>query len=388
MPTSRIPAVFIRGGTSKGVFFHAADLPAAGPARDAIFLEVLGSPDPYQRQLNGMGGGMSSLSKAVIIAPSEHADADVDYTFAQVAVNQAVVDYGQACGNLSSAVGAFAVDEKLIEVSDGAVTVRVFSTNTGQIYHAHFEVLDGQAREDGTFTMSGVAGCGAPVKLEYLRPGGAITGQFLPSGQVQEQIETNHFGELSVSLVDATNPVIFLAAESVGISGTELPNSLEALPGFLHGLDELRRAAGVRMGIAANPELVSLGNPKISMLYAPADYTTLDGTHIGADEYDIGVRMVSMERIHRAVTGTGAMCLAAAAQIHGGIAAKLARQPQPGMPLRIGSPSGILEVDANVVQTASGDWDVHSITVFRTQRRLMEGWVRVSAELIPATVAS
>jgi len=377
MSTTRIPAVFIRGGTSKGVFFHAHDLPTEQAARDRIFLEVLGSPDPYQRQLNGMGGGISSLSKAVIVEPSIHPDADVDYTFAQVAVDQAVVDYATACGNLSSAVGAFAVDEKLVQRPDGEVTVRVFSTNAQQIYHAHFRVESGQAAEEGDFAMSGVAGTGAPVRLEYLSPGGAITGQFLPSAQVQETIETTSFGAVQVSLVDATNPVVFLAADAVGIAGTELPDALETIPGLLDGLDELRRIAGVRMGMATSPQDVPLGNPKLAILSAPHDYVTLDGKTISADQHDLGVRMVSMQRIHRAVTGTGAMCLGAAVQISGGVAAGLARHCTPGTPLRIGSPSGVLEVDASVACDSEGQWDVRSITVFRTQRRLMEGWVRV-----------
>ena len=375
MSSRRVPAVFIRGGTSKGVFFHERDLPGEQSARDDIFLQVLGSPDPYQRQLNGMGGGISSLSKAVIIERSTRADADVDYTFAQVAVDQAIVDYSQACGNLSSAVGPFAVDEGLVQVADGDVTVKVFSTNTQQVYHAHFAVRDGRAVEAGEFEMSGVSGTGAPVRLEYLRPGGPFTGSFLPSGAVSETLDVPDVGPIKVSLVDATNPVVFLAAEQVGISGLELPDTLEAIPNLLGTLDRIRRLAGVRMGLANTPDGVTLGNPKVSMVSAPRDYHTLSGELVRADEYDVAVRMVSMERIHRAVTGTGAMCLSAAIQVDDSIPNIQGNAPQAGGTLRIGSPSGVLEVAANVGRDANGAWDVESITVFRTQRRLMEGAV-------------
>ena len=375
MSRQRIPAVFARGGTSKGVFFHARDLPSAVEARDDIFLRVLGSPDPYQRQLNGMGGGISSLSKAVVIERSARDDADVDYTFAQIAVDQPVVDYAQACGNLSSAVGPFAVDEGLVKVEDGLATVRVYSTNAQQIYHAHFEVQNGVTVEAGDYTMSGVGGSGAPVKLEYLHPGGAITGRFLPGDGVAQTLSVDGLGKVEVSLVDATNPVVFVRADAVGLTGTELPDAIEAIPGIMDTLDRLRRASGVACGMGATADAVPLGNPKVAILYAPADYTTLSGEHVTADAFDIGVRMVSMERIHRAVTGTGAMCLGAAAQVPGTVPNSLTRLRE-GEPVRIGSPSGVLDVSAAVSQDAAGQWDVDSITVFRTQRRLMEGWVR------------
>ena len=375
MTSRRVPAVFIRGGTSKGVFFHGRDLPQDAGARDEIFLQVLGSPDPYQRQLNGMGGGISSLSKAVIINRSEHAEADVDYTFAQVAVDRPIVDYSQACGNLSSAVGPFAVDEGLIQVADGDATVRVFSTNTQQIYHAHFAVRNGRAVEAGPFEMSGVAGTGAPIRLEYLRPGGPFTGHFLPTCNGCDTLDVDELGPVTVSLVDATNPVVFVAAEAMGINGLELPDALEAVPGLLERSDKLRRAAGVRMGLAATPSDVSLGNPKIAMVSAPRDYVTLSGEQVAADDYDIAVRMVSMERIHRAVTGTGAMCLSAAIQVTDSVPCSVGRTITSGETLRIGSPSGVLEVAAKVSRDDAGAWDVDSITVFRTQRRLMEGAV-------------
>lgn len=375
MPIQRIPAIFARGGTSKGVFFHAKDLPAQTTARDEIFLRVLGSPDPYQRQLNGMGGGISSLSKAVVIEPSYREDADVDYTFAQIAVDQPVVDYAQACGNLSSAVGPFAVDEGLIQVADGPAIVRVYSTNARQIYHAHFEVRDGITVEDGTYTMSGVGGQGAPIKLEYLRPGGAITGKFLPGDGAVQTVSVPSIGAVEVSLVDATNPVVFVAASAVGLTGTELPDAIEAMPGMMAKLDQLRRVCGVACAMASTPASVPLANPKIALLYPSCDYTTLSGESVPASAFDIGVRMVSMERIHRAVTGTGAMCLGAAAQVPDSVPHQLARA-RNGEPIRIGSPSGVLDVSAAVSQTETGALDVDSITVFRTQRRLMEGWVR------------
>lgn len=350
---TRIPAVFIRGGTSKGVFFHARDLPRDRAARDAIFLTVIGSPDPYGRQLDGMGGGISSVSKAVVIEPSARDDADVDYTFAQVAVDRPLVDYAQACGNLSSAVGPFAVDERLVDVADGPAVVRVFNTNTSKIYHAHFEVRGGRTVETGDYVLPGVSGAGALVRLEYISPGGAMTRAFLPTG----------------------NPVVFVDAASFGKTGTERPEELDADAGFMAAIDDLRRQAGVAMGMAESPRAVPLSNPKIAILAPPADCTTIAGEPIAADGHDILIRIVSMEKCHKAVTGTGAMCLAAACSVEGSIPQRLRRGTEPKV--RLASPSGVVVLAADVRRDDDGTWRVHSISVDRTQRRLMEGWVRL-----------
>ncbi len=375
MTAKRIPAVFIRGGTSKGVFFHARDLPADRGSRDAIFLRVIGSPDPYGRQLDGMGGGLSSLSKAVVIEPSSHPDADVDYTFAQVAVDRPVVDYAQTCGNLSSAVGPFAVDEGLVQADEGDAVVRVFNTNTAKIYHARFQVRDGRAVETGDHALPGVAGTGALVRLDYMDPGGSRTSGFLPTGAVSETFTVTGIGPVEATLADATSPVVFVSAADFGKTATELPDAIDADRGFMAAMDDLRRQAGVAMGLADRPADVPLSNPKIAILAAPTDAPTLTGDTVAADEHDILIRILSMERCHKAVTGTGAMCLAAVCRVEGSVAHRLCR-PSSG-PVRIASPSGVVRVDADVARAEDGTWTVRSIGVDRTQRRLMEGWVRV-----------
>jgi len=375
MTGHKIPAVFIRGGTSKGAFFKEDDLPASQAERDRIFLRVLGSPDPYQRQLDGMGGGLSSLSKVAIIGRSGRAHADVDYTFVQIAVDRPVVDYGQACGNLSASVGPFAVEEGLLDLPDGEAVVRVYNTNTDKIYHARFEIRDGHAVETGDYAMSGVGGTGAKIRLDYLDPGGANSPGFLPSGNTVDTVEAGGRGAVECSLVDATSPVAFLDAAAMGVAGTERPEALEADTGLMADLDIVRRRAGVVMGLADAPDAVPLSIPKVALVSPPADYTTIGSVTVSADAHDIAVRIVSMERMHRVVTGTGGMCLAAACQVEGSIPHRLARAMEPGQDVRIATPSGVMTVAADAGRDADGAWRVNSVTVYRTQRRLMEGFV-------------
>jgi 2-methylaconitate cis-trans-isomerase PrpF len=374
MARLKIPAVFIRGGTSKGVFFHEKDLPGDPAERDRIFLHVLGSPDPYQRQLNGMGGGLSSLSKAVFVAPSERPDANVDYTFAQVSVDQPVVDYSGTCGNLSAAVGAFAVDEGLVEAPDGEACVRVYMTNTGKIYEARFPVKDGMAVDEGNFVMPGVGGSGAKVTLHYLDPGGAVTGALMPTSHERDHIEVEGLGRVEVSLIDAAGAVVFLDAADMGYEATERPEALDADPDFMSRMDEIRRKGAVQMGMTNRPEDAPLSAPKVGIVGPPAAFTALDGTEYGPDDMDLSFRVISMEKVHRAVPGTNGMCIAAAARIEGTIPHGLARNHAP---IRVGNPSGVLPVDADVSREDDGRWSVRVITVYRTQRRLMEGSVLV-----------
>ncbi|NQW11245.1 MAG: PrpF family protein [Alphaproteobacteria bacterium] len=381
MTSTKIPAVFMRGGSSKAVVFHGRDLPADRAARDAIFLHVLGSPDPYQRQLDGMGGGLSSVSKAVIVEPSARPDADVDYTFAQVSVDRPVVDYGANCGNMSAAVGPFAVDEGLVAVADGEAVVRVYNTNTDKLYHARFRAADGAAVEEGDFAIPGVSGTGARITLDYLDPGGAATSALLPSGSPRDRLEVDGVGSIEVSLVDATNPVVFVMARDVGCTATEPPEHLEADPTVMARLDAIRRAGGVAMGMAKGPAAVGLANPKGAMLGPAADSTAIDGRVYPADTHDLSMRIVSMERVHRAVTLTGAMCTAVAARIEGTIPHGLAGNRAP---LRIGNPSGVLPVEAEVIRQPDGSFHARSATTYRTHRRLMEGQVLVPMRLLSA----
>jgi 2-methylaconitate cis-trans-isomerase PrpF len=380
MDQAFIPAIFMRGGSSKGVFFHARDLPADRAARDAIFQSVLGSPDPYGRQLDGMGGGISSLSKAVIIGPPTHPDADVDYLFAQVAVDRPVVDWSSNCGNLSSAVGPFAVDEGLVRVADGEALVRIHQVNTKRIIHARFPVQGGKAVTAGDFTMAGVSGSGARVRLDFLAPGGGATGRLLPTGNAQDTL--HHEGRAyAVSLIDAANACVFLDARDLSLTGMESPDTIEADPARMAMLDALRRRAGVMMGLAASPEAVGLALPKIAVVAPPAAYHALDGAAFTADSHDIAVRMISMERAHRAVPLTGAMCLGVASRIPGSVPHQLAGPPARADETRVANPSGILSVGADVREAAAG-WHAESAVVYRTARRLMQGQVAVPAALV------
>ena len=379
MARRKIPAVFVRGGTSKGVFFHASDLPADPAERDAIILHVLGSPDPYQRQLNGLGGGISSLSKAVIVAPSRRPDADVDYTFAQVAVDRPIVDFSGTCGNLSSSVGPFAVDEGLIAVEDGEACIRVYSTNSDKIYHARFPVKGGQAVEDGDFAIPGVAGTGSKITLDYIDPGGALTGKLLPSGAVRNTIAVDGLGDIEVSLIDATNAVIFVDAAAMGYGATEHPDALDADPLFMARMEEIRRKGAVIMGMANRADDAPLAAPKIGIVGPPQPFEALDGTAYRPEDQSLTVRMISMERVHRAVPGTNVMGIAAAARIDGTIPHEHARADTP---LRVANPSGVIPVEADVIRKPDGDWHVNAITVYRTQRRLMEGSVPVPERAI------
>lgn len=378
MDQAFIPAVFVRGGSSKGVFFHADHLPPERARQDAIFLAVLGSPDPYGRQLDGMGGGISSLSKAVVIGPPTHPDADVDYTFAQVAVDRPLVDWSSNCGNLSSAVGPFAVDEGLVRASDGEALVRIHQVNTRRIIHARFPVKGGRAAVAGDFAMAGVAGTGARIRLDFLAPGGGATGALLPTENLVDVLE--HGGRsYRATLVDAANACVFLDAREVGLAGTESPEAIEADPALMALLDALRREAAVRMGLAATPGAAPLAIPKVAIVAAPADYRALDGTAHVAAGHDIAVRMISMERAHRAVPLTGGMALGVACRIAGSLPAGIAGAIV-GDEVRVANPSGVLSVGAEVSQREAG-WFADSAVVFRTARRLMQGAVAVPLRL-------
>ena len=380
MDQAFIPAIFMRGGSSKGVSFHARDLPQDRAQQEAIFLAVLGSPDPFGRQLDGMGGGISSLSKAVIIGPPTHPDADVDYLFAQVAVDKPVVDWSSNCGNLSSAVGPFAVDEGLVRVADGEALVRIHQVNTKRIIHARFPVRGGKAVTAGDFTMAGVSGSGARIRLDFLAPGGGATGRLLPTGNAQDTL--HHEGRAYAgSLIDAANACVFLDARDLGLTGSESPDTIEADPARMALLDTLRRQAGVMMGLAATPEKVGLALPKIAVVASPAAYRALDGAAFGADTHDIAVRMISMERAHRAVPLTGAMCLGVASRIPGSVPHQLAGPPARAEETRVANPSGILSVGAEVHETSAG-WHAESAVVYRSARRLMQGAVAAPAGLV------
>ena len=376
MTQRKIPAVYMRGGTSRCLVFHERDLPPAGPGRDALLLSALGSPDPNGRQLDGLGGGISSLSKAVIIGPPTLAGADVDYTFAQVEVKKAVVDYAGNCGNCSSAVGPFAIDEGLVAAREGEALVRIHNTNTRKLIVAHVPVAGGEAAVTGDFELAGVAGRGARIALDFVDPGGAGTGCLLPTGRARDVV-----AGVDVSCVDATNPVVFVRARDLGVTGTEPPSAVDADHDLAARLEKLRVEAGARMGLAESAAV-----PKIAFVAPPADYTALDGMRYRAGDVDVLGRAISMGNCHRAFPLTVAMCLAVAARIPGSVVHEcLALDPagptragatRSDSDVRLGHPSGVLPIAARVDTTGDAP-RAETVTVYRTARRLMEGFVRV-----------
>ncbi|HEX2501924.1 MAG TPA: PrpF domain-containing protein [Methylomirabilota bacterium] len=376
----RVRAVFVRGGTSRALLFHHRDLPASRDAWDAIFLAALGSPDPGGRQLDGLGGGISSLSKIAVVGPPTRPDADVDYTFGQVEVTRAAVDYRGNCGNISSAIGPFAIDEGLVAAREPVTVVRIHNTNTRKLIHAHVPVETGEAAVRGDFVLDGVPGTGARIALDFLDPGGAVTSRLLPTGHAQDALEVPGLGALAASLVDATNPMVFVRAKDVGLDGTERPEELDARPGLPARLEAIRAAAAVRMGLARTPEdaaRTSAAVPKVAVVAPPAGYRTLAGTPVEPHAVDLVARVVSMGKAHRAFALTAAMCLAVAARIPGTVPHEAAALPGAAGDVRIGHPSGVLPVAAAVARASDGTPVVQTVTVYRTARRLMEGTVLV-----------
>jgi len=373
METSRLRAVFMRGGTSKAVMFRRDDLPQDRKAWDPIFLEVMGSPDPNGRQLDGMGGGISSLSKICVIGKPSRPDADVDYTFAQIGVRDTFVDYGANCGNMSSAVGPFALEEGLVTApNNGEAVVRIHNTNTSKIIVARFPVEGGKLAAAGDIEIDGVAGKAAPIRLEFLEPGGARTGTLLPTGKPCDRLEIAGLGAVAASCVDAANPCVFVEVRALGKSGDELPEVLESDPVFLKRMEEIRCAASITMGIAGDLEQAHrmTGIPKVAMVSGPRAGRTLSGRELKVEDADIWVRMISVGQPHRAVPITGAICLAVAARVPGSLPSDLC---QATGPIRIAHPSGVTLVDARVSAGERGAVKAEFGAVYRTARRLFEG---------------
>ena len=374
----RIPAVFMRGGTSKAVMFRAQDLPAQRGDWDAIFLSALGAPDPNGRQLDGMGGGVSSLSKVCIIGPPSRRDADVDYTFGQVSVRAALVDYSGSCGNMSSAIGPFALEEGMLPNAprDGEVVVRIHDTNAGRIIVARFEAAGGEALVEGSLALDGVSGTGAPIRLEFLDPGGARSGALLPTGQARDWLEVPGLGRIEASMVDAASPAVFVRAADIGRTRAELPGDLDADSGFHQTMEAIRVAAALAMGLA--PDAATAAHkpsmPRIAMIAPSTAATLLSGGSLAAADADLTVRMLSMGLAHRAVPATGALCLGVASRIPGSLVAEAAAGASGS--IRIAHASGVTVVDALVEPGPDGLHCRHAV-LYRTARRLFEGRVLV-----------
>ena len=367
----------MRGGTSKALIFRAGDLPADRADWAPIFLAAMGSPDPAMRQLDGMGGGVSSLSKCCVVGPPSRPDADVDYTFAQVAIDRPEVDYASNCGNMSSAIGPFAVDEGLVAPPAGnEAVVRIHNTNTGKIIVARFPMEDGRAAVTGDLAIDGVAGTGAPIRLDFTDPGGAGTGRLLPTGNLTDRLDVPGLGPLRVTLIDAANPCVLVAAADLGMTATETPAAMERDTALIAGIEALRRAASVRMDLAADLEAAAriISVPKVGILAPPADAPILSGAVQTAASVDILARMMSSGQPHRAVPLTGALCLAVACRLPGTVAHDLVRPGEATDPVRVGHPSGAILVAAGVSSGPDGPRVSHA-TVFRTARRLFQGEV-------------
>jgi len=392
LPQIRIPATYMRGGTSKGVFFRLQDLPVqaqkAGPVRDALLLRVIGSPDPYGKQIDGMGGATSSTSKTVIASPSSRPDHDVDYLFGQVSIDSAFVDWSGNCGNLSAAVGSFAIAGGLIDAAripqQGTCTVRIWQANIGKTIIAHVPMHEGQVQESGDFELDGVTFPAAEVQLEFLDPadegegdGGAA---MFPTGNVVDVLEVPGVGSFKATMINAGIPTIFLNAEELGYSGSELQDDINADTQALARFEMIRAYGAVRMGLIRQPSDAASRQhtPKIAFVAGPASYVSSSGKRVEEADIDLRVRALSMGKLHHAMMGTAAVAIGTAAAVPGTLV-NLAAGGASRQAVRFGHPSGTLRVGAEA-QWADGQWRVSKAIMSRSARILMEGAVRVPAE--------
>lgn len=395
----KVRAVVMRGGTSRAVVFRPEDLPADPALRDRVILTIFGGGDPYGRQIDGLGGATSVTSKMAIIGPASVPDADVDYTFGQVNITAPMIDYGGNCGNISSAVGPYAVDEGLARPTDPVTTVRIWQTNTQKRIIAHVPTAGGMHQVEGDYAIDGVPGTGSMIVLEFLEPGGSMTGRLLPTGQPAEPLEVPGVGTITVSMVDAANPVVFLRARDLGLEGTEMPDRVDGDPGLLARLEAIRAHAAVRMGLAATPEEAtsrSPGVPKIAFVSAPAAYVSTSGSAVERAGIDLVGRIMSMGKLHRSYALTGAICTAVASLVHGTVVHEAAGVAGEGREaggaadaertVRIGHPAGVIEAGARVVRR-DGVWVAEKVVTRRTARRIMEGVALVPASVWPAALA-
>ncbi len=374
----KIPCTIMRGGTSKGVFFHEADLPEDRAARDQILLAAFGSPDP--RQIDGLGGSYSTTSKAAIIGPGRRPGIDVNYTFAQVSVVAPLVDYVGNCGNVSSAVGPFAIDEGLVQAEAPVTKVHILNTNTDKVIEAEIPVTDGRAAIEGDCRIAGVPGTGARIRLGFVDPGGSVTGKLLPTGRAREVLVVPGLGEIEASLVDAGNPCAFVRAADVGLKATETPEELDAIPGVLDRLEHIRSVAAVAMGLvddAGRATQLSPAVPKIAVVAPPITYRDVGGSMVRAEDVDLVARIMSLQRTHRAYALTGAIATAAAAGIPSTIVAEaMGQKGGASGPFRLGHAAGRMTLEVVTAQT-NGHTQLLKVIAERTARRLMDGYVYV-----------
>ncbi|MFC4475256.1 2-methylaconitate cis-trans isomerase PrpF [Comamonas denitrificans] len=395
-PQLRIPATYIRGGTSKGVFFRLQDLPQScqvpGRARDQLFQRVIGSPDPYSAHIDGMGGATSSTSKCVILSKSTRPDHDVDYLYGQVSINTDFVDWSGNCGNLSTAAGAFAIHAGLVDASripgngtgSGTCVVRIWQANIGKTIIAHVPITNGQVQETGDFELDGVTFPAAEIVLEFMDPSddGDDGGAMFPTGNLVDTLDVPGVGSFPATMISAGIPTVFVNAADIGYQGTELREDINNDPAQLERFEKIRVAGALRMGLIQTPEeaLKRQHTPKIAFVSPPKSYTASSGKAIAAGDVDLLVRALSMGKLHHAMMGTCAVAIGTAAAVPGTLV-NLAAGGGEREAVRFGHPSGTLRVGAEAKQV-NGQWQVTKAVMSRSARILMEGWVRVPAETL------
>ncbi len=394
VPQIKIPATYMRGGTSKGVFFRLQDLPEScqvpGKARDALLLRVIGSPDPYAKQIDGMGGATSSTSKTVILAKSSKPDHDVDYLFGQVGIDQAFVDWSGNCGNLTAAVGSFAISNGLVDASrvpqNGICTVRIWQSNISKTIIAHVPVTNGAVQETGDFELDGVTFPAAEVQIEFIDPAdegeGDAGGSMFPTGNLVDDLKVPGVGTLKATMINAGIPTVFVNAEAIGYTGTELQDAINGDSKALAMFETIRAHGALRMGLIKNLEEAASRQhtPKIAFVAKPVAYTASSGKPVAAQDIDLLVRALSMGKLHHAMMGTAAVAIGTAAAIPGTLV-NLAAGGGKRNAVRFGHPSGTLRVGAEA-QQVNGDWTVTKAIMSRSARVLMEGWVRVPGDSV------
>jgi probable AcnD-accessory protein PrpF len=386
----RIPATYMRGGTSKGVFFRLQDLPeraqVPGEARDRLFMRVIGSPDLYAAHIDGMGGATSSTSKCVILSKSSRPDHDVDYLYGQVSIDKAFVDWSGNCGNLSTAAGAFAIHAGLVDPAripqDGTCVVRIWQANIGKTIIAHVPVSDGRVQETGDFELDGVTFPAAEIVLEFIDPAedGEGSGSMFPTGNLVDDLEVPGVGVFKATMITAGIPTVFVNAEEIGYTGSELREAINTDPKQLERFEKIRVAGALRMGLIKAPEEAQKRQhtPKIAFVAKPKDYVASSGKTIAASDIDLLVRALSMGKLHHAMMGTAAVAIGTAAAIPGTLV-NLAAGGGERMAVRFGHPSGTLRVGAEA-KRVNGEWTVTKAIMSRSARVLMEGWVRVPGD--------
>jgi probable AcnD-accessory protein PrpF len=386
-PQIKIPATYMRGGTSKGVFFRLQDLPAAaqqpGPVRDRLLLRVIGSPDPYGKHIDGMGGATSSTSKAVILSKSTKPDHDVDYLFGQVSIDKPFVDWTGNCGNLSAAVGPFAIENGLVDPSripeNGIATVRIWQQNIAKTIVAHVPITNGRVQETGDFELDGVTFPAAEVQLEFMDPAAeeeGAGGAMFPTGNLVDDLEVPGVGTLKATMINAGIPTIFVNADAIGYRGTELQDAINGDPKALAMFETIRAHGAIRMGLIQRLEEAAKRQhtPKIAFVAPPLDYVASSGKQVRANDIDVLVRALSMGKLHHAMMGTAAVAIGVAAAIPGTLVSLAAGGAREAV--RFGHPSGTLRVGAEATQV-DGEWTVTKAIMSRSARVLMEGHVRV-----------